>query len=249
MVISRGVGAGLALVALLSCAAMPAWADRGDRDKDRREDARHNQDRRQDAHKEVRRDDARYLKKGYVHDNRYRHDRYYPPRGHVIQKLPPQHHAVPFRGTRYYYHDGAWYQPSHSRYVVVAPPVGLRISFLPSFYTTIWVGALPYYYADSVYYTWHPEERVYVVSDPPPETEVSEQPSTPDQLFVYPQKGQGEQQQATDRYQCHSWSVGQTSFDPTQPGGNVPMESYDSKRSDYQRAMKACLEARGYSVQ
>jgi hypothetical protein len=267
MMISRGVGTGMALVLLLSCAAMPAWAERGDRDNDQREDARREKDRRQNAPKavrqnevqqgvrqkavrqEVRRDDPRYQKKGYVYDNRYRHDRYYPPRGHVIQKLPPQHHVVPFRGTRYYYHDGVWYQPSRSRYVAVAPPIGLRISFLPSFYTTIWVGGLPYYYADDVYYAWYPEERVYVVTNPPPETEVSEQPATPDQLFVYPQKGQGEQQQATDRYQCHSWSVGQTGFDPTQPGGNVAVSSYDSNRSDYQRAMKACLEARGYSVQ
>jgi hypothetical protein len=255
----------MALVVLLSCAAMPAWADRGDRDNDRREDVRRQkavpqkevrqkalrqEEMRQKAvRQEVRRDDSIYQKKGYVYDNRYRHDRYYPPRGHVIPTLPPHHHVVPYRGKRYYYHDGIWYQPSRSRYVVVAPPIGLRISFLPAFYTTIWVGGLPYYYADSVYYTWHPEERVYVVSEPPPETEVSEQPSPPDQLFVYPQRGQSEQQQATDRYQCHSWSVGQTGFDPTQPSGNVPTESYDSKRSDYQRAMKACLEARGYSVQ
>ena len=275
MMNTRGIGATLALTVLLSCAAWPAWADRGDndndqrgasrrdsgqrgdarRDNDQRGDSRRDSEQRGDARRDYnqRNDKRQYAvsgpKPGYVLDKRYRHDHYYPARGQVIQKLPPQHHIVPYRGSEYYFHDGAWYQPNRSRYVVVAPPIGLRISFLPSFYTTIWVGGLPYYYADDVYYAWYPEERVYVVSNPPPEAEVSEQPATPDQLFVYPQKNQGEQQQATDRYQCHSWSVGQTGFDPTQPGGNVASSAYDSKRSDYQRAMKACLEARGYSVQ
>ena len=249
MKISRGVGTGMALVLLLSCAALPVWADRGDRDNDRHDNDRRGDNRRDDGRRDNdRREDARQ-KPGYVHDNRYRHDRYYPPHGYVVPKLPSRYHEIPYRGSRYYFSEGVWYQPSRSRFTVVAPPIGLRLSFLPSFYTTIWVGGIPFYYADGVYYNWEPQERTYVVSNPPPETEVSEQPTTPDQLFVYPQKGQGEQQQATDRYLCHNWSVGQTNFDPTQPGGNVPTTSYDSKRSDYQRAMKACLEARGYSVQ
>ena len=241
MKISHGVSAGMALALLLSSAVFPAWADRGDGDGDR--------DRGHGRREQIRMDDARGQRQGYVQDKRYRHNRYYPPRGYVVPKLPPRYHEVPYRGSRYYFHEGVWYQPARSRFVVVLPPVGVVIPFLPPFYTTIWVGGIPYYYADGVYYTWRPEERVYAVSNPPPESEVSEQPATPDQLFIYPKKGQSEQQQATDRYQCHSWSVGQTGFDPTQPGGSVATAQYADKRSDYQRAMKACLEARGYSVQ
>ena len=43
--------------------------------------------------------------------------------------------------------------------------------------------------------------------------------------------------------------VGETDFDPTKPGGNVPEDQHAAKRAEYQRAMKACLEAREYSVQ
>ena len=71
----------------------------------------------------------------------------------------------------------------------------------------------------------------------------------PDRLFAYPMKGQSEEQQATDRYQCHQWAADQTGFDPTQPGVTVPEPQRALKRAEYQRAMKACLEARGYSVQ
>jgi hypothetical protein len=34
-------------------------------------------------------------------------------------------------------------------------------------------------------------------------------------LFIYPQRGQTQEQQNRDRYECHSWAVQQTGFDPT----------------------------------
>lgn len=36
-------------------------------------------------------------------------------------------------------------------------------------------------------------------------------------LFIYPAKGQSQEQQDKDRYECHSWAVQQTGFDPTRP--------------------------------
>ncbi len=69
-----------------------------------------------------------------------------------------------------------------------------------------------------------------------------------DEVFVYPKHGQSSEQQATDRYECHSWAVQQTGFDPTQPLGGVDESQVTPKRTDYQRAEAACLDARGYSV-
>jgi hypothetical protein len=34
-------------------------------------------------------------------------------------------------------------------------------------------------------------------------------------VFMYPARGQGQQQQDRDRYECHSWAAGQTGFDPS----------------------------------
>ena len=36
-------------------------------------------------------------------------------------------------------------------------------------------------------------------------------------MFIYPAKGQNQAQQDRDRYECHSWAVQQTGFDPTRP--------------------------------
>jgi hypothetical protein len=245
MKLDRVVSVSVALSLLWACAAAPAWGDRDRRNRDRRGDSRPEQRHDFDRMRMDRRDTPR----GYIFDNRYRHDRYYPPRGHAIPTLPRDHRIVHYRGVPYYFHGGVWYRRSGTRFVVIAPPLGLVVPFLPLFYTTIWVAGIPYYYADNVYYVWSPEQNGYVVTEAPPEQEVREQPAAPEQLFIYPKKGQSEQQQATDRYECHRWGVGQSGFDPTQPGGNVPEAQRAAKRADYQRAMKACLEARGYSVQ
>jgi hypothetical protein len=42
--------------------------------------------------------------------------------------------------------------------------------------------------------------------------------------------------------------VSQTGFDPTQPPGGSPEPQKIEKRADYQRAMSACLDGRGYTV-
>ena len=36
-------------------------------------------------------------------------------------------------------------------------------------------------------------------------------------MFIYPGKGQNQEQQDKDRYECHSWAVQQTGFDPSRP--------------------------------
>jgi hypothetical protein len=127
---------------------------------------------------------------------------------------------------------------------------------------------VPYYYANDVYYTWNPGSNGYVVTDPPPADESSDgsaaAPSdgtydTADpgsngaapgpngigggggDVYAYPKSGQTDEQQATDRYECHKWAVAQSGFDPTH------MSNAAGNATDYRRAMVACLDGRGYS--
>ena len=44
-------------------------------------------------------------------------------------------------------------------------------------------------------------------------------------LIIYPSKGQSQQQLSRDRYECHTWAVQQTGYDPSNPQmaqSNVP---------------------------
>ncbi|MEJ2477275.1 MAG: hypothetical protein P8Y40_07210 [Desulfobacterales bacterium] len=220
---------------LLFCFTIgPAWADRrGYRDENRA--GRHVQ--------------SRHVERGYVLDNRHHHNHYYPPRGRVFKTLPARHHKVFYRGTRYYYSGGLWYRPSGLYFSVIAPPIGVVVPVLPHYYTTVWYAGIPYYYAAGTYYRWYPEERGYIVTQPPENVAIYEEPEVPDELFVYPRAGQSEEMIATDRYECHRWAVDETGFDPTRPGGGVNANEQTQRRSDYNRANKACLEAREYSVQ
>ena len=224
------IKSGLGLLVLLSMLTVTAYADRGDRERRDRDDRQ--------PHPQV---DMRF-------DQRYHHDRYYPRSGHVITTLPPRYQRIPYHNTYFYYHSGIWYRPDGPRFVVSVPPIGIVVPILPAFYTTIWISGIPYYYANDIYYVWRPDLNGYMVTAPPGQISEQEPPLVADELFVYPTKGQTEQQQADDRYECHRWSVSKTGYDPTQPPESPNSGTLNIKRDDYQRAMKACLEGRGYSV-
>ncbi|MDD5168061.1 MAG: hypothetical protein PHN75_04525 [Syntrophales bacterium] len=110
----------------------------------------------------------------------------------------------------------------------------------------------PYYspYYSPYYYDPYYAPPAVVIPERAP---VSGQQAPPaampsERTFIYPRQGQTEKQQAADRYECHRWSVSQTGFDPTQPSGGMPEGQLYQKRSDYNRALGACLDGRGYTM-
>ena len=187
--------------------------------------------------------------RGQVLDSRYNHGHYYAPVGSFRPSLPDNYHPYYRGGNPYYFSGGVWYAPRGAGFIVVVPPVGLVIGALPAYYSSVWIGGSPYYYADNVYYTWQPDQNGYAVVDPPAD---ADQPTAPpdsaqDDLIIYPKNGQTKDQQAADQYECHNWARGQTGFDPTQPAGDMSGD-VDRNRNNYNRAMSACLQARGYQV-
>jgi hypothetical protein len=181
-------------------------------------------------------------------DGRYSHNHYYSDRGMVVRGVPGRPFIVNRGRDRYYYSGGVWYAPRGPRFEVIGPPIGVFVPLLPPYYTTVWVGGAPYYYANDTYYTWRADQNGYEVVDPPGDRDASTQAPPSDDLFIYPQNGQTEEQQANDKFECHKWAFSQTGFDPTQSAGGVSPDQAASKRADYERAIRACLEGRAYSV-
>jgi hypothetical protein len=193
--------------------------------------------------------------RGQVLDNRFNHGHYYPARGSVVHELPAGYRPYTFHGSRYYFYGGIWYAPGPGGFIVARPPIGLFLTVLPPFYTTVWFGGVPFYYANDVYYQWYPDQGGYAVVDPPagaeqPNATPQAAPAAPaaDNFYIYPRNGQTQEQQAADRYECHNWAKGQTGFDPSQAGAGGQGADNGANGEHYQRAMTACLEARGYSV-
>jgi len=162
-------------------------------------------------------------------------------------------------GSAYYhgahYWGGGYWHGAYWPYCYYRPGWVWYYPVLPYGYATFWWGAVPYYYYNNLYYTWSPGYNGYVVTDPPPSggsyddsgaapdgSAAPEGPAGSD-VYVYPRNGQSEQQASTDRYECHSWAVNQTGFDPTRSQQNGT-----GTVGDYRRAMIACLDARGYSA-
>ena len=50
-------------------------------------------------------------------------------------------------------------------------------------------------------------------------------------MFIYPGKGQNQAQQDKDRYECHSWAVQQTGFDPSRPQIANPQPAQQRQQS------------------
>jgi hypothetical protein len=150
-----------------------------------------------------------------------------------------------------YWHGGFWPRAFYGAGFAWFLPI------LPLAYATYWYSGVPYYYANDVYYTWNPTYDGYVATDPPPVADSSGSadvggppPGDADaqqnpgpgpggpvagQIFMYPKNGQNAQQQATDRAECQKWA--------TEQAGQVAQNG-----SDYNRAMVACVEGRGYSA-
>jgi hypothetical protein len=222
------------LISLITLFTSTVYADKGGHDR----------------HKSGRPDHSKGVSPppGFRMDKRFDHNRYYPRPDYRVKVLPHRRHVIHHHNRDYFYISGVWYLPSGSGFVVVRPPLGVIVPILPPFYTTIWVGGIPYYYANDIYYAWRSDLNGYEVTSPPVKEDEPPPPYVADQLYVYPKEGQSEQQQADDRYACHRWGVEQTGYDPTQPPTNLAVSELNKKRADYNRAMKACLEGKGYSV-
>jgi len=166
--------------------------------------------------------------------------------GTQVRVLPGGHETIRLGRTYYHYHDGVFYRPyGPDRFVVVGAPIGARIRALPFGYVTFNLGPRRYFYANYTYYWWDPRVSEYVVGDEPPGADKAVAAATESgagDVFVYPKDGQSDEQRDRDRYDCYTWAVDQTHFDPSAGAAD------SAKSSDYRRAFSACLEGRGYTV-
>lgn len=165
--------------------------------------------------------------------------------GHVIDRFPEQSWKVPYRGHDYFYSGGYWYRPQGPRYVVVAPPYGARVTYLPPYAREVWVGNALLFMVAGTYYQYLNDRQEYVVVNPPQaNTAPQAEPSNGYDVIAYPAEGQTPPQVQQDRYECHRWAVEQSGFDPA--AASYAPAAYVA--DNYRRALGACLSGRGYSV-
>ncbi|MDC7816939.1 DUF6515 family protein [Pseudomonas sp. BLCC-B112] len=166
--------------------------------------------------------------------------------GYVIDRFPERNYRVPYRGQDYFFSGGYWYRPQGPRYVVVRPPYGIRVAYLPDYAREVWIGSALFFLAAGAYYTYEANTQQYVVVEPPVGVPPPDQQPAGNgyDVLAYPVNGQSPQQIDQDRYDCYRWAVQQSGFDPAsatyQPAPQVVQA--------YRQAQGNCLSSRGYQV-
>ncbi|WP_419708427.1 DUF6515 family protein [Pseudomonas sp. NFX224] len=161
--------------------------------------------------------------------------------GHVIDRFPDRDYRVPYGGRDYFYSGGYWYRPQGPRYVVVQPPRGIRIQYLPDYAREVWIGGSLLFLAAGSYYAYQETTQDYVVVEPPGQPLAT---GNSYDVEAYPANGQSPDQINQDGYDCYRWAVEQSGFDPRvdtyQPDPTVVQT--------YRQAQGGCLSSRGYRV-
>lgn len=185
-------------------------------------------------------DDRRWPGRPDGHGNGWGPGPQYRP-GHVIDRFPNRNYRVPYRGQDYFYSGGYWYRPQGPRYVVVRPPRGIRVSYLPDYAREVWIGGTLLFLAAGAYYAYQESTRDYIVVEPP----VQPQPvSSGYDVVAYPANGQSPEEVSQDGYECYRWAVEQSGFDPRA----ITYQPAPSVVQVYRQAQGNCLSSRGYQV-
>ncbi|MVV50183.1 glycine zipper family protein [Pseudomonas sp. PB120] len=187
-------------------------------------------------------DDHRWAGRPDGHGNGWGPGPQYRP-GQMVDRFPDREFRVPYGGRDYFYSGGYWYRPQGPRYVVVQPPRGIRVSYLPDYAREVWIGGALLFLAAGSYYAYQESSQDYVVVEPP----VQPQPqpvSNGYDVTAYPANGQSQEQVSQDGYECYQYAVQQSGFDPR----TATYQPDPSVVQTYRQAQGNCLASRGYQV-
>lgn len=190
------------------------------------------------------RDDHRWPGRPNGHGNGWGPGPQYRP-GYVVDRFPDRNYRVPYRGQDYFFSGGYWYRPQGPRYVVVRPPYGIRVNYLPDYAQEVWIGSALFFLAAGAYYTYQANTQDYVVVQPPVAQPQPQPVSNGYDVLAYPANGQSPEQVNQDGYDCYRWAVQQSGFDPRA----VTYQPAPSVIQAYRQAQGNCLGSRGYQVQ
>ena len=191
-------------------------------------------------------DDHRWPGRPDGHGNGWGPGPQYRP-GYVVDRFPDRNYRVPYRGQDYFFSGGYWYRPQGPRYVVVTPPYGIRVQYLPDYAREVWVGSALFFLAAGAYYTYEESSQQYVVVQPPPAAPAPQPVPQGNgyDVVAYPANGQSPAQVQQDGYDCYRWAVQQSGFDPR----TVTYAPDPAVVQTYRQAQGNCLSSRGYQVQ
>jgi len=198
--------------------------------------------RRNSARQRAHRRGQRHAHRRSAHGHRHWHSWH----GHIVTRLPSHRHRHMYRGSPYFFFDNLWYRSHSAGFIVVAPPFGLVIPFLPSDYEEVVIRNRTYLRSNGIYYS-RVDDGYTVVQAPESTLDLNLLPDMP-RLAVIARQDQTTEQMDQDKMDCHLRAVDQSGFDPRIEGGGVSYDNYLLRKHQYRQAISECLEDRDYEV-
>lgn len=154
-----------------------------DRQDDIYDDRRDSYDDRRDSYEDRRDYDSRNDREERTsYDTRPRYDNYeenrnetlfkeYSAEGQFVRRIPRNAEKFKMAGKPFYMYEGIFYKPERKGYVIIPPPIGLRVKYIPRGARHLQIDRLDYYEMNGTYYLDIPKKRYYeIVPEPVHET-------------------------------------------------------------------------------
>ena len=149
------------------------------------------------------------------------------------------------RGFTWYFSGGHWYRSHrHGGYVVVFPPIGLALPFLPAGSEKVVYNGEPYFVAGGV--TLREADDEYLVVNAPPiaPSDRGYYIDAIDQI-AEPNRGQSERKFGRDMDRCEARAEARSGFDP---GSEDASRAAERRYQSFARSLSRCLQTAGYSL-
>lgn len=100
-----------------------------------------------------------------------------------VKTVSNQSKVIAYRGINYRYNNGIYYRPTGNNFVVIRPPLGIGVAFLPPSRLLFKYNGRPYYYYDGVYYN-QVRPNYYEVVAPPIKARISQLPPYSEDVWI-----------------------------------------------------------------
>ena len=157
-----------------------SYEDRRDSRYDRRDDYNDRRDSYRDRRDDY--DDRNEREERTYYDTRPRYDYYeespnetlfkeYSAEGQFIRRIPKDAEKFKMGSKPFYMYEGVFYKPQKKGYVIIPPPIGMRVKYVPRGARHLQIDGLDYYEMNGTYYLDIPRKRYYeIVPEPVHET-------------------------------------------------------------------------------
>ena len=124
------------------------------------------EDGRRDAEYRNYRDERSYYEAPQYDNSQYEYEEY-SAEGQFVRRIPRQAEKFKMAGKPFYMHEGVFYKPVKKGFIIIPPPIGLRVKHVPPHSLRMQIDGLTYYEINDTWYLDVPSKRWFEIVPAP----------------------------------------------------------------------------------